>query len=130
MEDDHMEIEIHLNDHYMDGQMLLEHDYMEGDYMEIEIPLQHHSWMVQFFWNMFTWKMVTWRCKFLWNIIAWIIKFSRKMITWKMITWRLKIRWNINAWMVKLHLGNDDMEDDYMEIELPLKNYYMDIALF
>ena len=38
-----MEIEILLDNHYMDVQIILENNYMEDDYMEIEIPLAHHD---------------------------------------------------------------------------------------
>ena len=42
MEADDMEIEIPLENYYMDGEMLLENDDMDDDYTKIGISLENH----------------------------------------------------------------------------------------
>ena len=63
MEDEYMEIEIPLGNHDMDGKIRLENDDMEDDYMEIKIPLDNHYVDGQI--PLETWRIMTWTLKFL-----------------------------------------------------------------
>ena len=51
MENDYMDIQIPLENHDMDGQNRLENKYVENDYMEIAFPLEIRAWMAKFCWK-------------------------------------------------------------------------------
>ena len=109
----------------MDDQIPLESESMDDDYVEIEIPSKIFTGMINFIWKMMTGRMITWRLKFLWKTITWMDHFFWKTITCRMITRRLKFLFENHYMDGENPFENDDMEDDYMEIDIHLKKTWM-----